>query len=44
MLVGPAGLAATYAVPLLLTVLVGVLVAARQRKIEATMASVRRWC
>jgi hypothetical protein len=40
LLVGPAGLAATYAVPLL----VGVLVAARQRKIEATMASVRRWC
>ena len=36
LLVGPAGLAATYTVPLLLTVLVGVLVAARQRKIEAT--------
>jgi len=44
LLVGPAGLAATYTVPLLLTVLVGVLVAARQRKIEASMASVRRWC
>jgi signal transduction histidine kinase len=39
-LVGPAGLAATYAVPLLLAVLAGVVVAARQARIEATMASV----
>jgi signal transduction histidine kinase len=39
-LVGPADLAATYAVPLLLAVLVGVVVAARQTRIEATMASV----
>ena len=39
-LVGPAGLAATYAVPLVLAVLVGVVVAARQTKIEAAMASV----
>jgi signal transduction histidine kinase len=39
-LVGPAALAATYAVPLLLAVLVGVVVAARQTRIEATMASV----
>jgi signal transduction histidine kinase len=38
--VGPAGLAATYAVPLVLAVLVGVVVAARQVRIEATMASV----
>jgi signal transduction histidine kinase len=38
--VGPADLAATYAVPLLLAVLAGVVVAARQTKIEATMASV----
>ena len=40
LLVGPAGLAATYAVPLLLAVLAGVVVAARQTRIEATMASV----
>jgi signal transduction histidine kinase len=40
LVVGPADLAATYAVPLLLAVLVGVVVAARQTKVEATMASV----